>query len=96
MNTNTISLASLDLKVLDKVKMAVLAIAGKLKVPANQVPLIDAMSSKSLSNGGELKEGDFAKYQTFERLLNKTFIALANAMLLKVDYQIYNKPQRNV
>jgi hypothetical protein len=49
-----------------------------------------------LSNGGELKEGDFAKYQTFERLLNKTFIALANAMLLKVDYQIYNKPQRNV
>lgn len=96
MNVSTLSLASIDLKVQEKVKMAVLVIAGKLKVPANQIPLIDAMSSKSLSNGGELREGDFNKYQTFERLLNKTFIQLANAMLLKVDYSIYNKPVRNV
>jgi hypothetical protein len=96
MNVSTLSLASIDLKVQEKVKMAVLVIAGKLKVPANQIPLIDAMSSKSLSNGGELREGDFNKYQTFERLLNKTLIQLANAMLLKVDYTIYNKPVRNV
>lgn len=96
MNVSTLSLASIDLKVQEKVKMAVLVIAGKLKVPANQIPLIDAMSSKSLSNGGELREGDFNKYQTFERLLNKTLIQLANAMLLKVDYSIYNKPVRNV
>jgi hypothetical protein len=94
MNVQTLSLASMDLKVSEKVKIAILAIAGKIKVPANQVPLIDAMSSKSLSNGGELREGDFNKYQTFERLLNKTFIRFAEELRLQVDYTIYNKPLR--
>lgn len=94
MNIQTLSLASMDLKVSEKVKIAILAIAGKIKIPANQVPLIDAMSSKSLSNGGELREGDFNKYQTFERLLNKTFIKFAEELHLRVDYNIYNKPLR--
>ena len=94
MNVQTLSLASMDLKVTEKVKIAILAIAGKIKIPANQVPLIDAMSSKSLSNGGELREGDFNKYQTFERLLNKTFIRFAEELRLQVDYSIYNKPLR--
>jgi hypothetical protein len=94
MNVSTLSLANIDIKVQEKVKLAILAIAGKIKIPANQVPLIDAMSSKSLSNGGELKEGDFSKYQSFERLLNKTFIRLAEDMHIRVNYTIYNKPIR--
>lgn len=95
MNFDVISLAQLDLKTNDRVRMAILAICDKLKVPANQVALIDANSSKSLSNGSELREGDFNKYQSFERLLNATFMRMANDMgLVGIDYDIYNKPKR--
>lgn len=96
MNFDTISLATLDIKTNDRIRTAVLAICDKLKVPANQVALIDANSSKSLSNGSELREGDFNKYQSFERLLNATFVRMSEDMRLKVDYNIYNKPNRGL
>ena len=76
--------------------MAVLAICDRMKVPANQVAIIDANSSKSLSNGSELREGDFNKYQSFERLLNRTFVQMAQAYGMTVDYTIYNKPIRTI
>lgn len=94
MSIQTVNLAGLDQRTQDKVKMAVLAIADRIKVPANQIAIIDATSSKSLSNGTELREGDFNKYQSFERLLNRTFMRLANDCGLAVDYTIYNKPVR--
>ena len=95
MNFDVISLATLDTKTNERARLAILAICDKLKVPANQVAIIDANSSKALSNGSELREGDFAKYQSFERLLNATFVRMAKDMRLSVDYTIYNKPERN-
>lgn len=94
MNFQTISLAAIDQRTADKVRLAILAICDRIKVPANQVAIIDANSSKSLSNGSELREGDFNKYQAFERLLNRTFVRMAMEAGLSVDYTIYNKPAR--
>lgn len=106
MGFQVISLASLDLKTSDRVKSAILAITDRIKVPANQVGIIDANSSKSLSNGSELREGDFNKYQSFERLLDATFVQLARDCRLEPGatdiiegesvasyYVIYNKPK---
>ena len=92
MQFNAISLASMDNKTVEKVKIAVLAIADRLKIPANQIAIIDAMGSKSFANGSEMIAGDFSKYQSFERLLNRTFVRFADDLGLQVDYQIYNKP----
>lgn len=89
-----INLAGLDMKTAEKVRMCVCVIADRIKVPANQSALIDSNSSKSLSNGSELREGDFNKYQSFERFLNQTWVKMANDMGLKVNYTIYNKPVR--
>ena len=50
------------------------------------------MGSKSFANGSEMIAGDFSKYQSFERLLNRTFVRFADDLGLQVDYQIYNKP----
>lgn len=94
MKFSTINLAGLDLKMQERVKTAVLMIADRVKVPANQIGLIDASSSKSLANGTELREGDFNKYQSFERLLNETFITAAQYYGIDFDYTIYNKPIR--
>lgn len=94
MQTQVINMTGLDLKTNEKVRMAVLAICDRIKVPANQVAIIDADSSKSLSNGSELREGDFNKYQSFERLLNRTFVKMAADYGMTVDYTIYNKPIR--
>lgn len=94
MSIQTVNLAGLDQQTQDKVKLATLAIADRIKVPANQIAIIDATSSKSLSNGTELREGDFNKYQSFERLLNRTFVRFANDCGLNVNYTIYNKPIR--
>lgn len=95
MSFQTINLASLDTRTSERVRLAILAICDRVKVPANQVAIIDANSSKALSNGSELREGDFNKYQSFERLLNQTFVRMAEDMGLRVDYEIYNKPDRN-
>lgn len=94
MNFDIVNLAGLDQHTAEKARLAILAICDRVKVPANQVAIIDASSSKSLSNGSELREGDFNKYQSFERLLNRSFVRLASEIGLYVDYEIYNKPQR--
>lgn len=94
MRFNTINLTSIDTRLNERVRTSVLAICDRIKVPANQVAIIDANSSKTLSNGSELREGDFNKYQSFERLLNRTFVRLADELGMKVDYSIYNKPVR--
>ena len=94
MKFTTVNLSGLDQRTQEKAKLAILAIADRLKVPANQIGIIDANSSKSLSNGTELREGDFNKYQSFERMLEHTFIRMAEAYGMKIDYTIYNKPER--
>ena len=94
MKFETVSLTGIDTKMTDRVKMCVCAIADRIKVPANQIAIIDATSSKTLANGTELREGDFNKYQSFERLLNRTFVKFAADLGLNVTYTIYNKPDR--
>ena len=90
-----INLAGLDQRTTEKARMAILAIADRVKVPANQIAIIDANSSKSLSNGSELREGDYSKYQSFERLLNSTFLQLAESCGLSLTYTMDNKPKRD-
>jgi hypothetical protein len=96
MNFQVVSLAGIDARTLEKVKMGVCLVADRLKIPANQIALLDANSNKTLANGSELREGDYNKYQTFERLLNRTFIQMARECGLNVDYVIYNKPVRGI
>lgn len=93
MKFDTVSLSSIDNKMTEKIKTCVLAIADRIKVPANQIALIDALSSKAFANGSEMLQGDFAKYQSFERLLNCTFVRMAQYVGLRIDYKIYNKPE---
>lgn len=108
MNMQVVSLASLDLKTDSRVRTAVLAIADLVKVPANQIGMIDANSSKALSNGSELIAGDLAKYKSFERLLDETFGRMVRDLGLPpvgyenidgvetpIYYGIYNKPKVN-
>lgn len=94
MDFSVINLAGIDQRTNEKARLAILAICDRIKVPGNQVAIIDANSSKSLSNGSELREGDFNKYQSFERLFSRTILKLAHEIGLQVDYTIYNKPQR--
>lgn len=93
MNFQTINLAGLDTRLQEKTRTAILAIADRLKVPANQIAIIDANSSKSLSNGSELREGDMAKYRQFRRLLNATYFDMAYELGFRVDYTIENEPK---
>ena len=95
MNFQVVGMDGIDRKLTEKVRTNVLAICDRVKVPANQVAIIDANSSKTLSNGTELREGDYNKYQSFERLLNHTFVRLADEMGMSLTYTIYNKPLRN-
>ena len=92
MKFQTVSLTNIDQKLTERVRMAVELIADRIKVPASQIAVIDATAGKSLSNGGEVHEGDRLKYNTYERLLNKTFILFAQALGIRVTYTIYNKP----
>jgi len=92
MNAQAINLAGMDIKTEERVRRAVLAIADRIKVPANQVALIDANSSKALSNGNELKEGDKAKYKSARRLFERTFVQMGNDLGLKFDYTIDGEP----
>jgi len=96
MGFTTINLAGLDAKTIDKAKFAITIICDKIKVPSNQIGAIDSTNTNSLSNGGEMREGDIMKYKSFERLLNKTFIKMAKDLELIIDYDIYNKPQMAV
>jgi hypothetical protein len=88
-----INLAGQNLGLNEKLKIAVLAIADKIKCPANQISLIDANVSKAFANGSEIVEGDFQKYQAFERLLVSTFVELAKMLNIEITYTIYNKPK---
>lgn len=92
MKFQTVSLTNIDNKLTERVNLNVELIADRLKVPASQIAVIDASAGKSLSNGGEVYEGDRLKYKTYERLLNKTFVPLAESLGLRVSYVIYNKP----
>lgn len=92
MRFDTINLCGIDTKMTERVKLNVELIADRIKVPASQIAVIDATAGKSLSNGGEVHEGDRLKYKTYERLLNKTFVAFAEDLGIKVTYNIYNKP----
>ena len=94
MKFQVIGMDGVDRKLTEKVRTCVLAICDRVKVPANQVAIIDANSGKTLANGTELREGDFNKYQSFERLLNHTFVRLAYEMGMSLTYTIYNKPAR--
>lgn len=96
MQFQVVNLAGIDARTMEKVKMGVSMIADRLKIPANQIAMLDANSAKTLANGSELREGDFNKYQTFERLLNRTFMQLARECGLNIDYTIYNKPTRQL
>lgn len=93
MDSAIVSLAAVDLRMKEKVNTAVLAIADRIKVPANQIALVDANASKSLSNGTELREGDLSKYRSFRRLLNSTLFDMATEIGLKVNYTIENEPK---
>ena len=95
MDFQTISLAGIDARTYDKLKLAIFAMCDCVKVPANQVAIIAGTSAHSLSNGGELIEGDFQRYATFERLLNRSLIALARELGIPMTYTIYNKPIRS-
>ena len=88
-----INLAGQNLGLEEKLRVAVLAIVDKIKVPANQISLIDANTSKAFANGSEILEGDFQKYQSFERLLVSTFVELAKLLQIEITYTIYNKPK---
>ena len=92
MKFQTVSLTNIDNKLTERVKLNVELIADRLKVPASQIAVIDASAGKSLSNGGEVYEGDRLKYKTYERMLNKTFVTFAESLGLRVTYTIYNKP----
>lgn len=92
MSWQTINLAGLDLKMQEKTKTAILAIADRIKVPANQIAIIDAQSSKALANGGEIREGDKLKYKSFRRLYERTFADMAREFLLRINYAIDGEP----
>lgn len=92
MKFETISLTGIDQRLTERVRLNVELIADRMKVPASQIAVIDATAGKSLSNGGEVHEGDRLKYKTYERLLNKTFVQMAKALGIEVSYTIYNKP----
>ena len=95
MNFQVIGMDGIDRKLTEKIRTCVLAICDRVKVPANQVAIIDANSGKTLANGSELREGDYNKYQSFERLLNHTFVRRTAEMGMDLTYTIYNKPSRN-
>ena len=92
MNFQTINLAGLDLRMAEKVKTAILAIVDRIKIPANQVAIIDAQSNKSLANGGEIREGDKLKYKSFRRLFERTIVEMATYYGLRIDYKINGEP----
>lgn len=93
MDAHVINLAGLDSRLNEKAKLAICAICDRIKVPANQISILDVQAARSLSNGGELHEGDLAKYRNFRRLLNATYYDMAVEIGLHVDYTIENEPK---
>lgn len=87
-----VNLAGLDLKMQEKAKLAILAIVDRIKIPANQVAIIDAQSSKNLANGGEIREGDKLKYKSFRRLFERSWVDMAMYYGVKISYKIDGEP----
>lgn len=92
MSWQVINLAGLELRMQEKVKTAILAIVDRIKIPANQVAIIDAQGTKQLANGSEIREGDKLKYKTFRRLFERTFVDMAREYGLRISYQIDGEP----
>lgn len=92
MNFQTVNLAGMDLKAQEKIKACAMVLADRIKVPANQIAIIDANSSKTLANGSELREGDRAKYASFRRLFERTFVQMANDLGIKFAYTLTGEP----
>lgn len=92
MSWQTINLAGLDLRTLEKAKLCILAICDRLKVPANQVAIVDANGAKTLANGSELREGDRIKYASFRRLFERTFADMARDLGIGFTYTITGEP----
>lgn len=92
MSWQTINLAGLDLKTLEKAKMCILAICDRLKAPANQVAIVDANSAKTLANGGEMREGDRLKYGSFRRMFERTFADMGRNLGIVFTYSITGEP----
>lgn len=93
MDAEVVSLAQGEIRMTEKLRSAVLAIADRLKVPANQIALIDGGQSKSFANGTEYREGDLSKYRSFRRLIDATFYDMAVEIGLKPDYVLENEPK---
>lgn len=93
MQSQIVNLAGADQKTTEKVLLDVKVLADLVGVPANQIAIIEASSSKALSNGTELREGDLTKYRNFRKLLNQTFFRMATDIGLNVDYRIENEPK---
>lgn len=92
MSWQVINLAGLELRMQEKVKTAILAIVDRIKIPANQVAIIDAQGSKQLANGSEIREGDKLKYKTFRRLFERTFVDMAREYGIRISYKIDGEP----
>lgn len=92
MNWQVINLAGLELRLQEKVKTAILAIVDRVKIPANQVAIIDAQTNKQMANGSEIREGDKLKYKTFRRLFERTFVDMARSYALRISYAIDGEP----
>ena len=92
MNWQVINLAGLELRMQEKVKTAILGIVDRIKIPANQVAIIDAQGSKQLANGSEIREGDKLKYKTFRRLFERTFADMARFYGILISYTIDGEP----
>lgn len=93
MDSSVVSLATADIRLNDKARLAILAIADRLKVPANQIGIIDGGQSKSFANGTEYREGDLAKYRSFRRFVNATWYDMATELGMQVDYTLENEPR---
>lgn len=92
MNFQPINIAGMDTRLQERIKTAILVLADRVKIPANQVAIIDALSSKSMANGSEIREGDKLRYKTFRRLFEHTFKDMAMYFKLQIDYAIDGEP----
>lgn len=93
MDSQIVSLANVDVRMKDKAVMAICGIADRLKVPVNQIAMIDGGQTKAFANGTEYREGDMAKYRTFRRLIDATFYDMAYELGLRPDYTLENEPK---
>lgn len=93
MDARVVTLATADTHMNDKARVAILAIADRLKVPANQIAIIDGGQAKAFANGTEYREGDLAKYRSFRRLVDATFWDMAHELGLRPNYTLENEPK---